>query len=214
MRFIALDVHRNFCEVAIAEGGAVRLAGRVRPRSEPARALRREPRPKRRGRARATGNALPIARITEPHVARVVLAKPKAVKGLTQAGPRIDKADARAQCPTPRRSCEPLATLDPNSFHAVVAGSGPDADSVASEIERLGLGDSVELLGVRDDVAEILAGACRSTLRHRAIPTRTRRGVSPRAQAPRPLDFGDTAAVTLSSALGLSGPGPCCSKRL
>lgn len=30
MRFIALDVHRDFCEVAIAEGGAVRPAGRVR----------------------------------------------------------------------------------------------------------------------------------------------------------------------------------------
>src|SRR6266851_5351099 len=29
MRFIALDVHRDFCEVAIAEGGQVRLAGRV-----------------------------------------------------------------------------------------------------------------------------------------------------------------------------------------
>ena len=29
MRFIALDVHRDFCEVAIAEGGQVRRAGRV-----------------------------------------------------------------------------------------------------------------------------------------------------------------------------------------
>ncbi len=29
MRFIALDVHRDFCEVAIAEDGQVRLAGRV-----------------------------------------------------------------------------------------------------------------------------------------------------------------------------------------
>jgi hypothetical protein len=44
----------------------------------------------------ATGNALAIARIIEPHVARVVLAHPKAVKGLTQAGPKADKIDARA----------------------------------------------------------------------------------------------------------------------
>jgi len=29
MRFIGLDVHRDVCEVAIAEGGEVRLAGRV-----------------------------------------------------------------------------------------------------------------------------------------------------------------------------------------
>src|SRR5215212_3027770 len=31
MRFIALDVHRDFCEVAIAEAGRVRRAGRVEP---------------------------------------------------------------------------------------------------------------------------------------------------------------------------------------
>jgi len=29
MRFIGLDVHRDFCEVAIAEAGEVRPAGRV-----------------------------------------------------------------------------------------------------------------------------------------------------------------------------------------
>ncbi len=29
VRFIALDIHRDFCEVAIAEGGAVRWAPRA-----------------------------------------------------------------------------------------------------------------------------------------------------------------------------------------
>ena len=29
MRFIGLDVHRDFCEVAISEGGKARSAGRV-----------------------------------------------------------------------------------------------------------------------------------------------------------------------------------------
>ena len=29
MRSIGIDVHRDFCEVAIAEGGSVRMAGRV-----------------------------------------------------------------------------------------------------------------------------------------------------------------------------------------
>src|SRR5207248_6382034 len=95
MRFIGLDVDRDFCEVAIAEGGGVRLAGRVE--TEPARlalfaqslggddevALE------------ATGNALGIARILEPHVGRVVLANAKAVKGITQAGAKTDKIDAR-----------------------------------------------------------------------------------------------------------------------
>jgi len=42
----------------------------------------------------ATGNAIAIARILEPHVARVVLANPKAVKSATQTA-KTDKLDAR-----------------------------------------------------------------------------------------------------------------------
>ena len=48
-----------------------------------------------RSRLEATGNALEIARILEPHVGRVVLANPKAVKGITRAGAKTDKIDAR-----------------------------------------------------------------------------------------------------------------------
>src|SRR5262249_12151675 len=43
----------------------------------------------------ATGNALGIARIIEPHVRRVGLANPKAVKGITRAGAKTDQIDAR-----------------------------------------------------------------------------------------------------------------------
>jgi len=96
LRFIALDVHRDFCEVAIAEGGAVRLAGRVRTDPGELQLFAESLGPDDEVVLEATGNALPIARILEPHVARVVLANPKAVKGLTQAGPKTDKADARA----------------------------------------------------------------------------------------------------------------------
>jgi transposase len=42
----------------------------------------------------ATGNALAIARIIEPHVGRVVLANPKAVKNATRSA-KTDKLDAR-----------------------------------------------------------------------------------------------------------------------
>jgi len=34
MRFIGLDVHRDFCEVAISEGGKARSAGRVKSSPE------------------------------------------------------------------------------------------------------------------------------------------------------------------------------------
>jgi transposase len=95
MRFIGLDVHRDFCEVAIAEAGAVRAAGRVQ--TEPA-ALTLFAQSLGAGdevALEATGNALEIARIIGPHVRRVVLANPKAVKGITRAGAKTDKIDAR-----------------------------------------------------------------------------------------------------------------------
>jgi hypothetical protein len=43
MRFIGLDVHRDFCEVAIAEAGGVRLAGRVQTEAGGAGAVCAEP---------------------------------------------------------------------------------------------------------------------------------------------------------------------------
>src|SRR4029450_6201214 len=95
MRFIGLYVQRDFCEVAIAEGGEVRLAGRVP--TEPAalllfaQSLGGDDEVALEG----TGNALGIGGVIEPPVGRVVLATPKAVKGITRAGAKTDKIDAR-----------------------------------------------------------------------------------------------------------------------
>lgn len=96
MRFIALDVHRDFCEVAIAERGVVRLAGRVRTDPSELELFARSLGDDDEVVLEATANALPIARIIEPHVARVVLANPKTAKALTQASAKTDKLDARA----------------------------------------------------------------------------------------------------------------------
>jgi transposase len=94
MRFIALDVHRDFCEVAIAEGGQVRLAGRVETTPAGLELFAQSLGADDQVVLEATGNALAIARVIEPHVARVVLANPKAVKGATQTA-KTDKLDAR-----------------------------------------------------------------------------------------------------------------------
>ena len=94
MRFIALDVHRDFCEVAIAEDGEVRLAGRVRTSPEELALFAGSLGADDQVVLEATGNALEIVRIIEPHVGRVVLANPKAVKGATQTA-KTDKLDAR-----------------------------------------------------------------------------------------------------------------------
>src|SRR6266581_2676168 len=95
MRFIGLDVDRDFCEVAIADGGRVRLAGRVQTEPERLALFAQSLSVDDEVALEAIGNALGIARIIEPHVARVVLANPKAVKGITRAGAKTDKIDAR-----------------------------------------------------------------------------------------------------------------------
>jgi transposase len=94
MRFIALDVHRDFCEVAIAEGGQVRRARRVGTSPATLELFARSLAADDQVVLEATGNALAIARIIEPHVGRVVLANPKAVKNAAQPA-KTDKLDAR-----------------------------------------------------------------------------------------------------------------------
>src|SRR6266540_4385992 len=81
VRFIALDIHRDFCEVAIAEGGAVRSAPRVKTDPETLELFAASLGADDQVTLEATGNALAIARIIEPYVGRVVLADPRAVRG-------------------------------------------------------------------------------------------------------------------------------------
>ena len=95
MRAIGLDVHRDFCEVAIAEGGKVRSAGRIATTPGGAGAVRAEPGRRMIGwRLEVTGNAWEIARIIEPHVARVVVVSPSDT-GIRQARAKTDRLDAR-----------------------------------------------------------------------------------------------------------------------
>jgi hypothetical protein len=68
VRFIGLDVHRDFCEVAIVEGGGVRSASRVATDPEMLELFARSLGADDRVTLEATGNALAIARIIEPHV--------------------------------------------------------------------------------------------------------------------------------------------------
>jgi len=95
-RAIALDVHRDFCEVAISEGGPARLAGRVAARREPLELFARSLAPTDRVVLEAIGIALAIARILEPNVADVVLAHPKRLRAISHAKIKTDKFDARA----------------------------------------------------------------------------------------------------------------------
>jgi len=94
-RSIGLDVHRDFCEVAIADGGRARSAGRIATTPQELELFAQSLSPTDRVVLEATGNALAIARILEPHVAEVVLAHAKLVRAISHARVKTDKIDAR-----------------------------------------------------------------------------------------------------------------------
>jgi transposase len=94
-RSIGLDVHRDFCQVAIADGGRARSAGRVATAPEQLELFAQSLAATDRVVLEATGNALAIARILEPHVAEVVLAHSQDVRAISHARVKTDKIDAR-----------------------------------------------------------------------------------------------------------------------
>ena len=95
MRSIGLDIHRDFCEVAIAEAGEIRSAGRIRMATEElelfAQSLGRDDQVA----LEVSGNAWEVARLIRPHVARVVVASPTDT-GIRGARAKTDRLDARA----------------------------------------------------------------------------------------------------------------------
>jgi transposase len=125
MRFIALDVHRDFCEVALVDGEGVRSAGRVTTSPESlqlfAESLDRDDEVV----LEATGNALAIAAILRPHVARVALANPQAVRGETGNGTKTDRVDARA-----------LARLLATGFLPEVWAPEPETAALRNQLAR------------------------------------------------------------------------------
>ena len=70
MRSIALDVHRDFCEVAIKEGGELRSAGRIKTSAEQLELFAQSLAKDDRVALEATVPANAIAGILEPHVER------------------------------------------------------------------------------------------------------------------------------------------------
>ncbi len=94
MRFIGLDVHLDFCEIAICEAGRVRSGGRV-PTSPQGLAILANSLPRRSGGAGGDRQRLAIARALEPHVTRVVVATRTELRAITEAKVKTDHRDAR-----------------------------------------------------------------------------------------------------------------------
>ena len=85
MRSIGLDVHRGFCEVAIAEGGWVRSAGRIETSVEALELFASSLGADDAVALEATSGAAKIAKLIEPHVARVVVANTRKLAAISQA---------------------------------------------------------------------------------------------------------------------------------
>jgi len=94
-RFIGLDIHRDFAQVAVVEDGFVTDWGRVGCRPEALREFAAGLRPDDEVALEATGNANAVAVLIEPHVARVVISNPVKTRAIAEAKVKTDKVDAR-----------------------------------------------------------------------------------------------------------------------
>jgi transposase len=95
MRYIGLDVHREFCEVAISERGRVRSAARIRTRGPELELFAGSLGKDDEVALESTGGAEAIARILRAHVARVVVVNTKKLRAISDAKAKTDRLDAR-----------------------------------------------------------------------------------------------------------------------
>ncbi|HYT78750.1 MAG TPA: hypothetical protein VEQ37_05765, partial [Actinomycetota bacterium] len=97
MRFIGLDVHKDFCEVAVVEGAACRSGPRVRSTPEDLEVFGQSLSLDDQVVLEATGGALAIARILEPYARPGGDSQPHG-----GASDRIGQGEDRsARCPDP-----------------------------------------------------------------------------------------------------------------
>jgi transposase len=95
VRAVALDVHRDFCEVAIVAEGRLRSAGRIKTRPLELELFAQSLDARDWVALEVTGNAWAIAEILEAHVGRVIVVSPSDT-GIRQARAKTDRLDARA----------------------------------------------------------------------------------------------------------------------
>jgi transposase len=96
MRAFGLDVHRDFCEVAIAEAGEVRSAGRIATRVESLELFAQSLVATDVVALEATTGADRIVSVLQAQGLRVVVANTRKLRSITEAKAKTDRLDARA----------------------------------------------------------------------------------------------------------------------
>jgi len=95
VRYIGMDVHREFAQLAVAEDGLVRDEGRIGVTPEALREWAAGLRGDDQVALEATGNSDAIANLLTPLVGRVVVSNPVKTRAIAEAKVKTDKVDAR-----------------------------------------------------------------------------------------------------------------------
>lgn len=95
MRWIGMDVHRDFCEVAVGEEGRIRSAGRVLTRVRSLEVMAQSLLPDDVVVVEATTGSDRIVSVLERHEIRVVVANTRKLKAISEAKAKTDRLDAR-----------------------------------------------------------------------------------------------------------------------
>ena len=93
-RCIGLDVHRDFAQVAIWQGGVIRQAGRFATTPEGVRAFAQGLGPADEVALEVTGNTWAIATLLASRAGRVVVSNPAKTRAIAEAKVKTDKVDA------------------------------------------------------------------------------------------------------------------------
>jgi hypothetical protein len=126
VRAIGLDVHLEFCEVAIAEDGEVRSAGRIETKPEQIELLAQSLGKHDWVALEVTGNAWEIKRLIEPHVAEVLVVS-RTTPGSARRG-RRQTASTRGRW----RGCSPPVSSTRSGSPTEARGGCADAFSAAA----------------------------------------------------------------------------------
>ena len=95
VRYIGMDVHREFAQLAVVEDGLVRDEGRIGVTPEALRRWAAGLRSEGQVALGATGNSDAIATLLTPLVGRVVVSNPSKTRAIAEAKVKTDKVDAR-----------------------------------------------------------------------------------------------------------------------
>lgn len=94
MRSFGIDVHRDFCEVALVEDGRLRHVGRIATSPEALAVFAESLCARDEVVLETSSGAIEIARLLSGHVARVVLANAADVRAIAHARVKCDRFDA------------------------------------------------------------------------------------------------------------------------